>query len=494
MYKRIAVILALSILMISSCSKIDNINILVSSKVEDVISDKSTNNPVTTQNINSSTTPNNSVISVYSSNSSSKAISSNNNSSSTSTSSNENSSSASTSSRAPIRPPGATVPSPMAELEVVINITPQITYVPQYDYSANIKAIFYTGMDYKGNPTRVFAYIGFPTGASSSNKVPAVVCVHGGGGMAYGEWVQKWIDNGYAAIAMDTYGNMPSKTGYLVTSFTRDLQGAAPYDAFARINDPINQQWPFYTISDAILANTILLNDDHIQKDNIGLTGVSWGGIFTGITAGVDYRFAFVIPVYGCGYLNEAQTYFKYYYQNKKIEDYWDVSKYLPFVTMPILWINGDSDGAFPLNSFSKTAENTKDSANVIKHLLVHGPIQGWSQNEIYSFANSICKGGNPLTKIVNQPTKSMGKNVNFDVYVPNGVQIVMVIAYYISVPLAYNTQSVNTNTWSTVLGSYSAGKVSVTLPDGVNSYYVNIATTDNFTTIISSTLLINLT
>ena len=48
----------------------------------------------------------------------------------------------------------------------------------------NEKAFYYAGLDYLRHKTKVFAYIGFPANASSTNKVPAVVLVHGGGGTA----------------------------------------------------------------------------------------------------------------------------------------------------------------------------------------------------------------------------------------------------------------------------------------------------------------------
>ena len=40
----------------------------------------------------------------------------------------------------------------------------------------------------------MFAYIGIPKGATADNPVPAVVCVHGGAGMAFDKWVKLWND------------------------------------------------------------------------------------------------------------------------------------------------------------------------------------------------------------------------------------------------------------------------------------------------------------
>ena len=36
-----------------------------------------------------------------------------------------------------------------------------------------------------------------------------MVLVHGGGGTAFAEWVKAWTSRGYAAIAMDTCGQIP---------------------------------------------------------------------------------------------------------------------------------------------------------------------------------------------------------------------------------------------------------------------------------------------
>ena len=42
-----------------------------------------------------------------------------------------------------------------------------------------------------------------------------------------------------------------------------------------------------------------------VDPDRIGVTGISWGGYLTCIVAGVDPRFRFAAPVYGCGFLGD---------------------------------------------------------------------------------------------------------------------------------------------------------------------------------------------
>ena len=99
----------------------------------------------------------------------------------------------------------------------------RVTYHPSFDPVsltesgenewAGIRALTYEGLSIDGCATRVFAYIGVPKTASPAAPVPAVVLVHGGGGHAFSEWIKIWNDRGYAAIAMDTTGFVPSSQG-----------------------------------------------------------------------------------------------------------------------------------------------------------------------------------------------------------------------------------------------------------------------------------------
>jgi len=63
--------------------------------------------------------------------------------------------------------------------------------------------------------TEIFAFVGIPEGATKENPVPGIVLVHGGGGTAFFQWVSYWVKRGYAAIAMDTDGNMPVETSLM---------------------------------------------------------------------------------------------------------------------------------------------------------------------------------------------------------------------------------------------------------------------------------------
>lgn len=70
--------------------------------------------------------------------------------------------------------------------------------------------LFYAGLPFRGEPTRVFAWLGMPTGADPGHPVPGIVLVHGGGGTAFRDWAQLWVKRGYAVIAMDIGENIPA--------------------------------------------------------------------------------------------------------------------------------------------------------------------------------------------------------------------------------------------------------------------------------------------
>lgn len=106
---------------------------------------------------------------------------------------------------------------------------PKVLAAPGFQ-EPGVRALFFEGLPWRGKPTRVFAWHGMPANRSLG-KVPAVVLVHGAGGTAFADWVRRWNDRGYAAIAIDTCGRVPLTDPAKRTSSsrppmsTRDEQG-----------------------------------------------------------------------------------------------------------------------------------------------------------------------------------------------------------------------------------------------------------------------------
>ena len=66
---------------------------------------------------------------------------------------------------------------------------------------------------------------------------------------------------------------------------------------------------------------------------------------------------------------------------------------------------------------------------------MLHGHIEGWTPAEIYRFADSIVKGGEPLAYFTEQPTAGMGHNLNLALDVPKDAKDVSITLYYTTEP-----------------------------------------------------------
>ena len=88
--------------------------------------------------------------------------------------------------------------------------------------------------------------------------------------------------------------------------------------------------------------------------------GISWGGVITATVMGLDPRFAFAIPVYGCGELATAgNQYGRNLGNNELYQLLWDPRLRLARASMPALWLSWPGDVHFPMDSFSASYRGT---------------------------------------------------------------------------------------------------------------------------------------
>ena len=265
--------------------------------------------------------------------------------------------------------------------------------------------ILYDSISYLGQPTQVFAYYSAPTGTVPDGGWPAVVCVHGGGGTAFEFWVKAWNDHGYAAISMDLEGHLP-------LAAAEGAKGRQPtpkpgpqrIGVFNDYKKPLNEQWYFHAVAQIVEAHSLLGSFPEVNADKIGVTGVSWGGTLTSTVMGLDSRYKFAIPGYGCGFLSDSSG-----HQGRTIQDgehadtvnkYFDGSAYFSTVTYPTLWVNGMNDFHFSMPAMQQSAQAVNGPATMrfelgMKH--GHGPVI--RTEECYIFADSVIKGGIALPR-----------------------------------------------------------------------------------------------
>ncbi len=280
----------------------------------------------------------------------------------------------------------------------------ELMQVPEYRTiytDGNIRGIIYENEPYKGKKTEVFAYLGVPD--TGNGKLPAMVCVHGGGGRAFREWVELWNKRGFAAISMD-FGGMGMDGEPL--EFAGPNQDHPAKFELKKLG--WKNIWTYHAIAAIMRSYSILASQPQVDENRIGIVGISWGGFLTCIASGVDPRLKCSIPIYGCGFIrdNSAAAWVEIFAEMDDDErNEWhrlcDPSQYLPDSKIPMLFVNGTNDFAYHLNCYQKSYELPQGPVKLcIRHEMSHGHQPGWDARESYYFAESILNNGVPLPEI----------------------------------------------------------------------------------------------
>lgn len=293
--------------------------------------------------------------------------------------------------------------------------------VPKYRYGnaeVGVKArqIYYEGELFNGRPTEIFAYYctpGILNGDPSLDKnLPAIVCLHGGGGRAFPEWVESWAKKGYAAIAMDWSGNGSELFYKNPTSEQRKKLTPAALQKRAHMKNggPNNipssvslsdgkaekDAWAYQAVGAVARAHSLVRSFKEVDANRTAITGISWGGYLTCLTVGVDQRFKAAVPVYGCGYIYMYEKWFPYLGKNDKTEARWielfDPSNSLKITKVPMLFVNSPKDPFYPISIWGKSVKTARAQACLISGL-GHSHKAGWSPPEIEAFISSKLNG-----------------------------------------------------------------------------------------------------
>ena len=296
------------------------------------------------------------------------------------------------------------------------------------DGESPVRSLLYEGEPYKdkGRPTRVFACYATPASIAADPEAeqdgqpvpagpwPGIVLVHGGGGTAFPEWVTLWARRGYAAIAMDLAGCGPDPESSKKNATVRLPDGGPGQDhkdKFDPITTPeFDDDWPYHAVANVIRAHSLLRSLPGVDPDRTAITGISWGGYTTCLVASLDGRFRAAVPVYGCGHLRDNSCWLGEFErlgpeQSARWARLYDPANYLPACRVPIFFVNGTNDFAYPLDSFMKSHADVKHAAkNVrIEVDMKHGHEAGWAPPEIAAFVDAALLG-KPALPVIDAP------------------------------------------------------------------------------------------
>lgn len=199
--------------------------------------------------------------------------------------------------------------------------------------------------DAQGERTDVVGHLFLPKGAE---KVPAVILMHGSGGI-YGAmtdyWPKQFNAAGIAVFSMDSFGPRGVKS-------TAEDQSQVP---------------PAADVADVFAALKLLATHPRIDPKRIAIMGFSRGGMTTWRAAAErivvsqklpdGLRFAAHIPVYsgGCAGLFRLMV------------------KPGTFSKAPMLWIHGDADDYTPIGPCQEYAEKIGKAGTPVEFAVIKG-------------------------------------------------------------------------------------------------------------------------
>ncbi len=361
------------------------------------------------------------------------------------------------------------------------------------DQKSPVRALFYTGEPFKGQPSRVFAYYATPdtlagTAPKPGTKYPGVVLIHGGGGTAFKQWAELWARRGYAAIAMDLGGVRPDEADN--KKRTPIPQGGPAQDHGAKFDtiktEDITDDWSWHAVANGILAHSLLRGFPEVDPERTAVTGISWGGYTTCIVASMDPRFKAAVPVYGCGFLHENSSWLSFLdglgpeFREKWVRMY-DPGTWLPQCRVPIFFVNGTNDVHYRMDSYMKSYDAVKlTPKNIrIQVKMPHGHEAGWNPVEIGLFVDSLLgvRGEKPLPAC--DAPRVEGDKVT--AAVRSALPLKSATLSYAAPGDAWHTRE-----WTTVPATVEKDKVTAPLPPAdADMYFINI--TDERGAMVSS-------
>lgn len=319
---------------------------------------------------------------------------------------------------------------------------------PESQYPG-LRAILFDGATYKGKPTKVFAYIGMPKGPAPKGGFPGIVLLHGGGGTAYGWGVELWNSYGYAVITIDWYNQRPA-----------DKNGKAriPLDGGKRKN---NCTEDFQcTVTNAVLAHSLLRSLPQVNPDKIGFVGLSWGSWYGSTIAAVDPRFRCIINIY-CGDLKPDNV-----LKHRSLVN----GHFLHAAKVPMYWVAGTNDQ----NATPRTLQAGFDECAKLwnKSMVIELPHShvGYRFKVCRRVADHFLKGGPELPKL--------GKNE-----FKNGVLSAPLLKQGKGIKKAIlcytcdrdNPKKTHLRKWNSIPATVANGEVSAKLPDKTFQCFLSV-------------------
>ena len=204
---------------------------------------------------------------------------------------------------------------------------------------------------------RSFIMVGFPENLKDGEKRPAAILLHGGGGVCYYEWIKRWTDFGYVAIAPDLDGhNSLSPENRKAENPYCGIHGYGFSGLYT--SDP----WIFYSALTVIKCADYLCALPCVDGDRIACSGISWGGVVALFVLPFEKRIKAATVFYSAAFVDRGMGRQDGMTEDemKKYEKYYDACSRLDKINCKLLFVAGMNDGAFHESQRLNTLEGIK--------------------------------------------------------------------------------------------------------------------------------------
>jgi dienelactone hydrolase len=350
-------------------------------------------------------------------------------------------------------------------------------YAPAEGFTSDgrMRPVFFESVPWRGRPTRVFAWLGVPESAGGG-KVPGVVLVHGGGGTAFKEWVAKWNERGFAAISIATEGQTDRRAEGAPKGGSQWLRhpegGPAREGIYADSAEPLEDQFMYHAVAATIRAHSLLRSLPEVDAARIGVSGISWGGVITSTVIGIDARFAFAVPIYGCGHLADAENQWgRALGANALYREVWDPMVRIRRAKLPVLWLSWPGDSHFPLDCQAETYRAAPGPRMVsLIPGMRHSHPAGWNPPDGYAFAESIVREGRPWC--VSQAVTREGSVVGVGFATARMLESAVLLS---TADRGFTGSRTWTETPASLIREGATWRATATLPSGTTAWFVNV-------------------
>lgn len=167
-----------------------------------------------------------------------------------------------------------------------------------HEDQADFETLRFTAERESSGRVRVFAIRGAPKGGT---RLPGILHIHGGGQTASLDWVRFWTSRGYVCVSYDFTGPWAGRKEFTDWGPIKQANLAEANGGLQVRPTPRASSWYHWAVV-ARRALTLLSYHPKVDRDRLGIFGVSIGGTLCWLVAATDDRVKTTVAIYGCGY------------------------------------------------------------------------------------------------------------------------------------------------------------------------------------------------